>query len=44
MEEGEEKGLLDLLNAMDGFTPLIPPALLNHYLMKAGVDCDDHRL
>ena len=43
-ESTVEKDLLDLLQIMDNFTPLIPPALLTHYLTKAGVDCDDHRL
>jgi transcription initiation factor TFIID subunit 10 len=39
-----DKDLLDLLNSMDTFNPIIPEALLDHYFIRAGVDCDDTRI
>jgi transcription initiation factor TFIID subunit 10 len=43
-EDGERKGLLELLAALDSFNPVIPDALIDYHFTKAGLQCDDARL
>lgn len=42
--EQREKSLKELLNAMDEFSPIIPDAVTDHYLAKAGFKTTDHRI
>jgi transcription initiation factor TFIID subunit 10 len=39
-----DKSLLDLLNALDSFNPIIPDALLDYHFTRAGLQCDDVRM
>ncbi|KAJ3389306.1 hypothetical protein CcCBS67573_g09400 [Chytriomyces confervae] len=43
-DEKREKALLDLLALMEDTTPLIPDAVTDYYLVKAGFECDDIRV
>lgn len=42
--EQHDKELLELLQLLEGSTPVIPDALLDYYMARAGVECDDVRL
>jgi transcription initiation factor TFIID subunit 10 len=42
--EDNEKRILELLNLMENHKPLIAEELIDYYLIKAGVRCDDIRL
>lgn len=43
-EEVSERQLLELLQMMDNFTPVVPDALMDYLMVKSGVECDDVRL
>ncbi|KAJ3074439.1 Transcription initiation factor TFIID subunit 10 [Podochytrium sp. JEL0797] len=43
-QERREKNLLDLLATMEDSAPLIPDAVSDYYLAKAGFECDDVRI
>lgn len=44
--EGDQhdKELLELLQLLESNTPVIPDALLDYHMTRAGVECDDVRL
>ena len=42
--QSSDKELLELLQLMDSFSPIIPDGLIEFYMNKAGVECDDIRL
>lgn len=39
-----DKEVLDLLANLENFTPIIPESLVDYYMIKCGVNCDDTRL
>lgn len=39
-----ESVLLDLLSKLDDFSPVIPTELVDHFFVKAGVQCEDEKL
>lgn len=43
-EQQHDKELLELLQLLESSTPVIPDALLEYYMTRAGVECDDVRL
>lgn len=43
-EQREDRDLIELLQILDTATPIIPDSLMDYYMMKAGVTCDDVRL
>lgn len=42
--EAQAKDLLELLQMLETHTPVIPDTLMDYYMTKAGVQCDDPRL
>jgi hypothetical protein len=40
----QDKDLLELLQMLETHTPVIPDTLMDYYMTKAGVQCDDLRL
>lgn len=40
----EEMDILELLNLLEEGTPMIPDSLMEFYMNKAGVQCEDVRL
>ncbi|KAI9301240.1 transcription initiation factor TFIID 23-30kDa subunit-domain-containing protein, partial [Cunninghamella echinulata] len=39
-----EKTLAEFLTKMDNYSPIIPDAVTDYYLNRAGFDCDDVRV
>ncbi|KAI8981553.1 transcription initiation factor IID TAF10 subunit, partial [Pilobolus umbonatus] len=44
VEVDKEREMAELLMTMDNYTPIIPDAVIEHYLNKTGFDCDDARI
>ena len=40
----EEMDILELLNLLEEGTPMVPDSLMEFYMNKAGVQCEDVRL
>ncbi|WFD28542.1 hypothetical protein MNAN1_003554 [Malassezia nana] len=43
-ESRRDRSLVDVLQALDGYAPLIPDEVSDYYLERAGFQCDDVRL
>ncbi|KAI8876319.1 transcription initiation factor IID, TAF10 subunit [Backusella circina FSU 941] len=43
-EQEREKNMAELLMTMDDYNPIIPDAVIDHYLNRTGFDCDDPRI
>lgn len=43
-DSDKEREMSELLITMDNYTPIIPDAVIEHYLNKTGFDCDDARI
>ncbi len=43
-QDEQDRDLLELLSLLDTTPPLIPDALIEHYMLRAGVESDDPRL
>lgn len=43
-QDEQDRDLLELLSLLDTTPPLIPDALIEHYMVRAGVESDDPRL
>eukprot|EP00158_Paraphelidium_tribonemae_P001204 Partr_v1_DN24107_c1_g2_i1_m71026 putative TAF10 RNA polymerase II, TATA box binding protein (TBP)-associated factor len=43
-EQESDKSIMDFLENMDSYQPVIPDAVLDHYFGRAGLDCPDVRV
>jgi transcription initiation factor TFIID subunit 10 len=44
IEQDQDKALIDLLGQLEEFSPIIPDELVNHYMMKSGLDIQDVKI
>lgn len=44
LEMNQDKAMLELLNQLEDFSPIIPDELTEHYMIKAGLDIKDVKI